>query len=82
MPKHKVQVRYFASLREKAGRTEESVETSATTAGDLYAELKAKYNFPLEEKHLKMSLNRSYRSFDTALNEGDEVVFIPPVSGG
>jgi molybdopterin converting factor small subunit len=28
------------------------------------------------------SVNRRYAAFDTPLREGDEVVFIPPVSGG
>jgi molybdopterin converting factor small subunit len=31
---------------------------------------------------LLASINRRYASFDSPLAEGDEVVFIPPVSGG
>ena len=31
---------------------------------------------------LAASVNRRYASFDTPLADGDEVVFIPPVSGG
>jgi molybdopterin converting factor small subunit len=29
-----------------------------------------------------VSVNRRYAAFDTALQDGDEVAFIPPVSGG
>jgi molybdopterin converting factor small subunit len=31
---------------------------------------------------LLASINRRYAPFDSALAEGDELVFIPPVSGG
>ena len=31
---------------------------------------------------LAASVNRTYAPFDTVLSEGDEVAFIPPVSGG
>ena len=31
---------------------------------------------------LGASINRRYAPFDTVLSEGDELVFIPPVSGG
>lgn len=78
----KINVRYFASLREKAGLSQEWITTPAQTARDLYQELSAQYHFPLDEKHLKLSINREYKPFDSILHEGDEVVFIPPVSGG
>ena len=32
--------------------------------------------------NLAASVNRRYASFDAPLGDGDEVVFIPPVSGG
>ena len=31
---------------------------------------------------LSAAVNRRYSGFDAALAEGDEVVFVPPVSGG
>jgi molybdopterin converting factor small subunit len=31
---------------------------------------------------LAASVNRRYAAFETSLRDGDEVVFIPPVSGG
>lgn len=78
----KINVRYFASLREQAGHSQEWVTTEALTARDLYAQLVETHRFTLEEKHLKLSINREYKAFDSVLGEGDEVVFIPPVSGG
>jgi molybdopterin-guanine dinucleotide biosynthesis protein A len=77
-----ITVRYFASLKEKAGLSSEAIRTSAATASDLYRELKERYAFPLDEQQLKVSINREYKPFTTAITAGDEVVFIPPVSGG
>ncbi len=77
-----ITVRYFASLKEKAGRAQEILRTQAETASDLYAELRERFSFPLEEQYLKVSINREYKPFHSLLADGDEVVFIPPVSGG
>lgn len=77
-----ITVRYFATLRDKAGLSLETIATSAETASELYEELKARFNFPLSEEQLKVSINRDYRPFGSAIRDGDEVVFIPPVSGG
>ncbi len=32
--------------------------------------------------HIKVAVNEEYRPLDYKLSAGDEVVFIPPVSGG
>ena len=77
-----ITVRYFATLKDKAGLSTETVSTTSETAGELYRELKARFAFPLDEEHLKVSINREYRPFSSRINAGDEVVFIPPVSGG
>ena len=77
-----VKVRYFAGLKEKAGIAGETVATSAATPSELYKELGDRYAFTLSEDLLKVSINREYKPFSSRLEEGDEVVFIPPVSGG
>ncbi|MES2745774.1 MAG: molybdopterin converting factor subunit 1 [Bdellovibrionota bacterium] len=77
-----VTIRYFASLRETAGVPTERLITAAANARDLYEELSHRYGFKLEEKHLKLSINRSYQPFESEIKDGDEIAFIPPVSGG
>ena len=69
-------------MREAAGHSEESLETTCTTAEDLFNELMQKYEFNLQRDHLKVAVNEEYVPFTTALNENDTVVFIPPVAGG
>ena len=45
----KLRVQYYALFREQAGRSEESVSTTATTPAALYAELQSRHPFKLRE---------------------------------
>lgn len=78
----KLRIGYYALLREARGLSEEQVETTAQTTGALYAELAGKHGFTLRGTQLKVAVNDVFAAWDTALNEGDHVVFIPPVAGG
>lgn len=78
----KVTVRYFAQLRDAAGTGAEEFAGDFRTAADLWARLCARHVFPLGPADLRVSVNAKYVPFDAALAEGDEVAFIPPVSGG
>jgi molybdopterin converting factor subunit 1 len=79
-----VRVRLFASLRETAGIPEVRVELPAGGhAEDAWASLVGEFPALAPRRaSLAVSVNRRYARFDTALQEGDELVFIPPVSGG
>jgi molybdopterin synthase sulfur carrier subunit len=77
-----VSVRYFASLREQAGKSHEKIETPSLTAGELYGALLEQYGFSLSSDQVKVAVNEEYRTMDHVLAAGDEIVFIPPVSGG
>ncbi|NHA14503.1 molybdopterin converting factor subunit 1 [Thioalkalivibrio sp. XN279] len=77
-----VQVNYFAWLREKAGCDGETLDTSAATPAQLWTELDARHDFATERRHLRVAVNDTFAEWDAALNPGDRVVFIPPVSGG
>ncbi len=75
-------VRYFALMREQAGRSHEMLETQAATPADLYAELRVRHPFTLEREQLKVAVNSDFCEWSRALAAGDSVVFIPPVAGG
>ena len=79
-----VKVRLFASLRETAGLSDILLELPAgSTAEDAWDGLVRDVPaFAPRRTSLAASVNRCYARFDTALHDGDEVVFIPPVSGG
>lgn len=78
----RIRVRYYAVLREQAGRSEEHLVTSAATPADLYAELKRRYPFALAREQLKVAVNSEFADWSVALKDDDAVVFIPPVAGG
>ena len=80
----RVKVRLFASLRETAGVPEVPLELPAgSTAEKAWARLAGDFpSLATRRASLAVSVNRRYARFDTVLQESDEVVFIPPVSGG
>jgi molybdopterin synthase sulfur carrier subunit len=75
-------VLYFASLRDRAGMDSELVNSLALDARGLYTELRARHGFALDENRLRVAVNGAFAAWEQHLHEGDEVVFLPPVSGG
>ena len=82
----KVQIKYFASIREAIGRGSEEWETGAATLAQLRAELLARggaYADVLAPgSALRMALNQVMADEAAALADGAEVAFFPPVTGG
>jgi MoaE-MoaD fusion protein len=86
MPSGKIQVvrisvRLFAGLRERAGLSRLELDDVATV-GDVWARLDVLLNLGDEPGGLLYALNREYVDRGHALEDGDEVALIPPVSGG
>ena len=79
-----VRVRLFASLREAAGRPEVELDLPIGASAEDAWQALARTCPPLVARraNLAASVNHRYAPFETVLDEGDEVVFIPPVSGG
>lgn len=78
-----IHVRFFALLREQAGTSALTLESTAPDPAALYAELQQRcpgLTFPLVL--LRVSINERYAEASTPLAVGDRVVFIPPVAGG
>lgn len=78
----RLQLRYYALLREQAGRAAESVQSKARTPAELYAELAVRHGFGLAPAQVKVAVNSEFADWERPLADGDEVVFIPPVAGG
>lgn len=73
---------YFASLADRAACAEEVVETGALDLTSLYAEISARHAFDLDATRLRVAVNGAIVGWQHALKNGDEIVFLPPVSGG
>ena len=76
-----IRIEYFAVLRERAGIADEDLQTAAGTPAEIYSELQSRHDFPAKET-LKVAVNDEFGSWDTPLQDGDRLVFIPPVAGG
>lgn len=77
-----VNIKYFAALKEQAGKAEESIQTDLESAREVYEFLQEKYGFTLQSKMVRIALNDEYKELDATLSSGDSLVFIPPVAGG
>lgn len=82
----KVQVRYFAALREAIGVSSEVLETAAVDVAGLRAELMAKGGAHAEclapGRAVRVAVNQVMAHDSTPLQAGGEVGFFPPVTGG
>jgi molybdopterin synthase sulfur carrier subunit len=80
----KVRVKFFAILRERAGASEVSKEMAdGSTIGELWRQLQKDYpKLDVPGIRLLYAVNQNYVGLDHQLSDQDEVVFIPPVSGG
>ena len=75
-----VQVKYFASLREKLGRSQDEVTHDGDmTVKDVWNA--ATQNTPTPDA-LLVAVNQEYAHINNTVRDGDEVAFFPPVTGG
>ena len=73
---------YFASLRDAAGCAKESVASDARDPRVLYADAAARHGFGMPLERVRVAVNGIFARWDHAVADGDEIAFLPPVSGG
>lgn len=82
----RIEVLYFAWLRERIGLSRESVETDATTVSGLVDELRARedrYALAFADlSALRVAVDQELGDFDAPLAEAREIAFFPPMTGG
>jgi molybdopterin synthase sulfur carrier subunit len=83
-----IKVLYFASLREHLKQTSEQMElpNDISTVGELRQRLAKRGGLWLQlfdpEALVMMSVNQAISENKTAIKDGDEIAFFPPVTGG
>ena len=78
----KIQVIYFAILRELTGLDKETFSMKqGNKPGDVLASINKRHEIDVEV-NFKIAVNDEFSDWDIELNEGDRLVFIPPVTGG
>ena len=83
-----IELRFFASVREALKVAQESVTVPANvkTVGDVRAFLRERGGIWAEaladNRPLRMAYNQEMTGADTEIEDGSEVAFFPPVTGG
>lgn len=83
-----MRVLYFAWMRERMGRSEEDLSPppGVATVGALVGWLRARDAAGAsafgEAAIVRAAVNQEFAQPDTAIRDGDEVAFFPPVTGG
>lgn len=82
-----INVLFFAQVRELLGESFRQVEATSeiTTAESLRAALAStddKWGKILASDKLLVAVNQTISGWDTQVQDGDEVAFFPPVTGG
>jgi molybdopterin converting factor subunit 1 len=80
----RINVRFFASLRERLKKSEEVREVPAgATVGTVWELLKQEHpELAAVEKSMAFAVAQEYVDKDHPLQDNNELAFIPPVSGG
>ena len=78
-----IKVLYFASLREEIGRSADELEISNDQlpigVTKLWQLVTSQNSFP---ENILIAVNQEYTDQHANINDGDEVAFFPPVTGG
>ncbi|MDD4914827.1 MAG: MoaD/ThiS family protein [Methylococcales bacterium] len=75
-----IRVRYFASLKETAGRSEDRIQIQEPlTAREIWRLLNPDKAAP---ETMLAAINMEYVSLDALVSDGAELAFFPPVTGG
>ena len=80
----RVKVLFFGRLKELSGRPEDAIDfADAATIEQLFALYAARHpELAKYRSSVVASRNQEFATWDTPLRSGDEVAFLPPVSGG
>jgi len=74
-----IRIRLFASLRERAGWSERPWPIEpATTAAQVWDQLA----LGVDRSRVRIAVNQVFAAADQPLQPGDELAFLPPISGG
>ena len=78
-----IRVRFFARLRELAGSETEALQVPpGSLLADVYETLRGRHAALPPRESVRGALNQEFADWKAVVADGDEVAFIPPVSGG
>ena len=77
---------YFSWIRERIGKSGESVETKSSTVFELIEELRQKdtryFEVFSDLGSFRVAINQELTNVDASIKEAKEIAFFPPMTGG
>lgn len=81
-----ITVKYFANLKQMAGKDEERFdlgkETTLDQVWDAISQTLPQIATLIKEKKIMVAVNYDVVSLDAVVHDGDEIALLPPFSGG
>jgi molybdopterin converting factor subunit 1 len=77
-----IEVNWFAAYREATGLASEAITTRAETVSQLFAEMQEKHPALEFFSAALLAINDEMADWECVVQEGDRVLFFPPVAGG
>lgn len=79
-----INVLFFARLKDQIGQAELSLENNyaGKTVAELQQYLVTQGMVVLQDDSIRVAVNQDFCAPTTVVNDGDEVAFMPPVTGG
>jgi MoaE-MoaD fusion protein len=83
-PSMQVHVLFFGQLKDATGFAAYDLEASDTASlGSIWDDFAARFpRLAAHRPHVRAARNHEFAPFDTPVEPGDEIAFLPPVSGG
>ena len=80
----RLNVLFFGRIKDAIGHAQESIEiASGSRIEDLFAHFVSRHpGLAAHRPSMAVSRNREFAAWTTPLQPGDEIAFLPPVSGG
>jgi molybdopterin synthase sulfur carrier subunit len=79
-----INVLFFARLKDQVGQSELQLEDdqAGKTIAQIQQDLISKGMTALQDNSIRVALNQNFCTMDNVIKSGDEVAFMPPVTGG
>lgn len=79
-----INVLFFARLKDQVGQSEIQIsdDQAGKTIAQLQQDLISQGMAALEDESIRVAVNQNFCSPETVIKSGDEIAFMPPVTGG
>jgi len=78
----KINVLFFGKLKELWNTNKLSLEIQCNDVDSLYSELLKTASEAPHKQSIKVAINDEFVEWDSSINNGDTIAFLPPASGG